>query len=174
MRHRRYISSATAAKISFRRTGECPHCNQPGDRQPTAQPRKAKRPDLVLILFLGIAIATVIVLVLPMLSNSVTSRQPTAPAPPAAAKPAATLRPPCNSQERVTTELASLLVSLVGTTDLEILERGIALDDDRDGRQMMRIHFQAYKRGTGKYTKGSLYVWLDDITCKILDYDLLW
>ena len=54
------------------------------------------------------------------------------------------------------------------------LETRVALDDDRDGRQMIQIRFQAYKRGTGKYPKGYLYIYLDDLTCELLDYDLLW
>ena len=63
-------------------------------------------------------------------------------------------------------------MSLVGT-DVDILTR-VALDDDRDGRQMIQIRFQAYKRGTGKYPKGDLYIDLDDITCEILGYELFW
>ena len=110
---------------------------------------------------------------LPILSNSITSPQPTAPGPTVAVNPTATLRSPCNGQEGVATKVAGLLVSLVGT-DVDILETRVALDDDRDGRQMIQIRFQAYKRGTGKYPKGDLYIDLDDITCEILAYELFW
>ena len=131
---------------------DVPICSQPAEQvqAPTEQPRTAKRPSCIRILFLSIAIATVLLVAVMMMPETITSRLQSAPGPTVTVKPTATPRPPCNKREEVTKNLRVLLVSLTQTADFDIREIRSALDDDHDFQLMEYGGSQSLDHETGK------------------------
>ncbi len=126
-------------------------------------------------------IALLLVLLIPILLGTLAEGPSSSPAEgratarPESVGPTPTLRPLCTKRrEELRGELAALLTRLTGGTELNIADMVFALDDDQNGQQQILIKFQAYKRGTGKYPKGDLYVDVDDLTCEIVGYDIFW
>lgn len=159
---------------------QCPYCppvpNQPAPTPPPAQPqRKSSRPWGIAF---GVLVA-VSVVALFWMGGLITVPAPFAApkssaVPTVAVGPTPTLRPLCvDRRDELSAELTALLISLTNS-DLNVKEVNFALDDDHDGDQIIRIKFQAYKPGTGKYPNGQLYVDVDDATCEIVSYEIFW
>ena len=97
----------------------CPYCNRPADQsaaQEPAPPSKAKRFDWMLILLPTMGI-TAILAILVIAGVFEPQAQPTpAPAAPRIT-PTATLRPPCDEQEIVRSEIAAMMIERLETLE---------------------------------------------------------
>lgn len=162
----------------------CPYCRSDEKRSDvTPQPRHppARRSGVGNMWSLAFIIVVTVVLVglsiwEGSLSQAPATNLPTTSLP--TVRPTRILRPLCvNRRGALGEELTELVLRETGTE----LSRDIRIDDvvheqdrDRDGEQLVIIDFQAYKPGTGKYPKGKLVVFLDDRSCDIVGFELLW
>ena len=72
------------------------------------------------------------------------------------------------------------MAEVVNSDDIGVLQTATSRPRDSiaaihgTGVQVNAIRFSALEKGTGKYKKGWLHVYLKDLDCSILGYNLLW
>lgn len=86
----------------------------------------------------------------------------------------------CIDESLPRTHVSLILAEAVRTDDIEILNSATYRPTDEDSEsysknvQIHAIQFSAYKKGTGKYKKGWLYVHMKDQDCSVFYHDLHW
>ena len=155
---------------------QCLYCDQ-GVRQPDfrsappARPRKVKQIVWALCALLGVALAVLILRFVVAELNRPGASAPEAPT--VVAEPTATLRPKCIDRHEDLADLLLVMITGLAGSGARIKDMQADQDQDREGVQNMLILFQGYDR-RGQYRDGRLYLDLDDLTCDIVGFDLVW